>query len=98
MADFPAPELPQVLLQLAIILIFPVLVTLFSEKASEPIRRYSDVRQSDIMAEIKEQQGVRSDQAKVGSAVSGIIMFQVVLLALMGSKIGARDRGRAADL
>lgn len=82
---------PQVLLQLAIILIFPVLVTLFSEKASEPIRRYSDMRQTDIMAEIQEQQGVRSDQAKVGSAVSGIIMFQVVLLALMGSNNSARE-------
>lgn len=82
---------PQVLLQLAIILIFPALVTLFSERASEPIRRYSDVRQTDIMAEIQEQQGVRADQAKVGSAVSGIIMFQVVLLALMGSNNSARE-------
>lgn len=81
----------QVLLQLAILLCFPVLVTLFSEKASEPIRRYSDVRQTDMLAEIQEQQGVRADQAKVGSAVSGIIMFQVVLLALMGSNNSARE-------
>lgn len=82
---------PQVLLQFAIILVFPILVTLFSEKASEPIRRYSDMRQTDLMAEIQEQQSVRSDQAKVGSAVSGIIMFQVVLLALMGSNNSARE-------
>lgn len=82
---------PQVLLQLAIILIFPVLVILFSNKASEPIRRYSDKKQSDLMAEIQEQASVRSDQAKVGSAVSGIIMFQVVLLALMGSNNSARE-------
>jgi ABC transport system ATP-binding/permease protein len=82
---------PQVLLQVAIILIFPILVTLFSERASEPIRRYSDVRQADVMAEIQEQQGVRADQAKVGSAVSGIIMFQVVLLSLIGSNNSARE-------
>jgi ABC-type multidrug transport system ATPase subunit len=81
----------QVLLQLAILLCFPVLVTLFGEKASEPIRRYSDVRQTDVFAEIREQQGVRADQARVGSAVSGIIMFQVVLLALMGSNNSARE-------
>jgi ABC transport system ATP-binding/permease protein len=49
------------------------------------------MRQSDIMAEIQEQQRVMSDQAKVGSAVSGIIMFQVVLLALMGSNNSARE-------
>lgn len=81
----------QVFLQLAIILCFPVLVTLFSDKASGNIRRYSDMRSNDFIAEIQEQQSVRSDQAKVGSAVSGIIMFQVVLLSLMGSNNSARE-------
>lgn len=81
----------QVFLQLAIILIFPVLVTIFSEKASGNIRRFSDTRSNDLMAEIQEQQSVRSDQAKVGSAISGIIMFQVVLLSLMGSNNSARE-------
>ncbi|MFU8893559.1 MAG: ATP-binding cassette domain-containing protein [Luteolibacter sp.] len=81
----------QVFLQLAILLCFPVLVTLFADRAQGNISRYSDMRQSDIMAEIQEQQRVMSDQAKVGSAVSGIIMFQVVLLALMGSNNSARE-------
>lgn len=81
----------QVFLQLAIILIFPILVTIFSNKASGNIRRYSDTRQADVFAEIQEQQSVRADQAKVGSAISGIIMFQVVLLSLMGSNNSARE-------
>lgn len=81
----------QVFLQLAIIVCFPILVTLFSDKASGNIRRYSDFRQTDMAAEIQEQQSVRSDQAKVGSAISGIIMFQVVLLSLMGSNNSARE-------
>ena len=81
----------QVFLQLAILLCFPLLVTIFSDKASGNIRRFSDTRQTDIAAEIQEQQSVRSDQAKVGSAVSGIIMFQVVLLSLMGSNNSARE-------
>jgi ABC transport system ATP-binding/permease protein len=81
----------QVFLQLAIILCFPILVTIFSDKASGNIRRYSDTRQSDVFAEIQEQQSVRADQAKVGSAISGIIMFQVVLLSLMGSNNSARE-------
>jgi len=81
----------QVFLQLAILLCFPILVTLFSDKASGPIRNFSDSHQSNLELEIKEQQGVRADQAKVGSAVSGIIMFQVVLLALMGSNNSARE-------
>ncbi|MFN5579999.1 MAG: ABC transporter permease, partial [Akkermansiaceae bacterium] len=81
----------QVFLQLAILICFPVLVTLFSEKASGNIRRFSDMRQNNIVQEIKEIQTVRADQAKVGSAISGIIMFQVVLLALMGSNNSARE-------
>lgn len=81
----------QVFLQIAILLCFPALVTLFSDKADGNIRRYSDVRQDNMAAEIQEQQSVRADQAKVGSAISGIIMFQVVLLALMGSNNSARE-------
>ena len=81
----------QVLLQLAILIVFPILVTIFSDKASGNIRRYSDMRPADVFTEIQEHQSVRADQAKVGSAVSGIIMFQVVLLALMGSNNAARE-------
>ena len=81
----------QVFLQLAIILCFPILVTIFSDKASGNIRRYSDTRATDIAAMVQEEQSVRSDQAKVGSAISGIIMFQVVLLSLMGSNNSARE-------
>lgn len=81
----------QVFLQLAIILIFPILVTVFSEKASGNIRRFSDTHQSDLYAEKMEEANVRADQAKVGSAISGIIMFQVVLLSLMGSNNSARE-------
>ncbi len=81
----------QVLLQLAILLCFPILITLFSDKASGNIRKFSDTRQSDFVAEIQEQQSVRGDQAKIGSAISGIIMFQVILLSLMGSNNSARE-------
>ncbi len=81
----------QVFLQLAIILCFPILVTIFSDKASGNIRRYSDTRATDLAAMVQEEQSVRSDQAKVGSAISGIIMFQVVLLSLMGSNNSARE-------
>ena len=81
----------QVFLQLAIIVCFPLLVTVFSKKASDPIRRFSDMRQNSMEAVVKEEKSVREDQAKVGSAVSGIIMFQVVLLSLMGSNNSARE-------
>lgn len=81
----------QAMLQLAILLCFPLLVTLFSDKAKDPIRKFSDTRPPDMQEQIQEQQTVRQDQVRVGAAVSGIIMFQVVLLALMGSNNSARE-------
>jgi len=81
----------QVLLQLAILICFPIIVTLFSDKAQGNIRKFSDMRSSNMIADYKEQADVMADQAKVGSAVSGLIMFQVVLLSLMGSNNSARE-------
>ncbi|GAA5481343.1 ABC transporter ATP-binding protein/permease [Haloferula sargassicola] len=81
----------QIFLQLAIIVCFPLLVTLFSDKAEGPIASLSDSRQENLQAEIQEQRMVRQEQVKVGSAVSGIIMFQVILLSLMGSNNSARE-------
>jgi len=81
----------QVFLQLAILICFPLLVTLFSDKASDNIKTLSDSKQENFIEEYKEQQMVRQDQVKVGSAVSGIIMFQVILLSLMGSNNSARE-------
>lgn len=81
----------QVFLQLAILLCFPLLVTLFSDKAEGPIAGLSDARQENLIDEIEERQMVRQDQVKVGSAVSGIVMFQVILLSLMASNNSARE-------
>lgn len=81
----------QVFLQIAILLCFPLLVTLFSDKAEGPIASLSDAKQENILEEIQERQMVRQEQVKVGSAVSGIIMFQVILLSLMGSNNSARE-------
>jgi hypothetical protein len=81
----------QVFLQLAILICFPILVTLFSTNANKPIPSLSDFRQTNLKAEIQELEKVKEAQMLVGSSVSGIIMFQVVLLSLMGSNNAARE-------
>ncbi len=81
----------QVFLQLAILLCFPVLVTLFSENAKGQIANLSDTRQGNLMQEYQEQSTVKRDQVRVGSSISGIIMFQVILLSLMASNNSARE-------
>ena len=81
----------QVLLQVAILLCFPILVTFFAERGKEPIKRLSDTPEDNIVLEIQSQVLVREDQIRVGAAVSGMIMFEVILLALMGSNNAARE-------
>jgi len=80
----------QVLLQIAILLCFPMLVALFNERGNESIKRFSERPQGTIQ-EIQEHTLVEKSYLTVGSAVSGIVMFQVVLLSLMGSNNSARE-------
>lgn len=81
----------QVFLQLAILICFPLLVILFSDMANAPIPSLSDSRQENILVELKEANDVYAAWAKVGSAISGVVMFQVILLSLMGSNNSARE-------
>ena len=81
----------QVLLQVAILLCFPILVTFFAERGKEPIKRLSDIPAENIVLELQSRVEVREDQIRVGAAVSGMIMFEVILLALMGSNNAARE-------
>ena len=81
----------QVFLQLAILICFPILVTLFAERSQEPIPSLSDSRQENHLDEFRERQMVDGERLKIGSAISGVIMFQVVLLALMASNNSARE-------
>ncbi|MBK1829856.1 ATP-binding cassette domain-containing protein [Verrucomicrobiaceae bacterium R5-34] len=80
----------QVFLQLSILVCFPILVALFSDRGNENIKRFSD-RQEGLLQQITEESMVKASYLSVGSAVSGIVMFQVVLLSLMGSNNSARE-------
>lgn len=81
----------QIILQLAMIIIFPILVALFSSKGQEQLIGLTDQIGTDIAAEVQALQQQAEVRAKVGSAVSGIIMFEVILLGLMGSNNAARE-------
>jgi len=81
----------QVFLQLAILVCFPILVTLFSERGKDNIRKLSDTQEENFITEWQQRTKIKEDQMKVGSDVSGIIMFEVILLALMGSNNAARE-------
>ncbi|MEM9080479.1 MAG: ATP-binding cassette domain-containing protein [Verrucomicrobiota bacterium] len=81
----------QIILQLALILGFPILVALFSPRANEQAKKLSNSMGENAVVELLERAQVRESQLKVGSANSGLIMFQVVLLCLIGSNNSARE-------
>ncbi len=81
----------QLWLQVAMIVIFPILVALFSSKGQDQLLQLTDSVGVDIAAEVEAQQAQAEVRARVGSAVSGIIMFQVILLGLMGSNNSSRE-------
>ncbi len=81
----------QLLLQLVMIIIFPILVALFSSKGQDQLLTLTDTLGSDAVAEVQLLQEQAEVRARVGSAVSGIIMFQVILLGLMGSNNASRE-------
>ncbi len=81
----------QLLLQLAMIIIFPILVALFSSKGQDQLLTLSDTQSRDAVAEVQLLQEQAEVRARVGSAVSGIIMFEVILLGLMGSNNASRE-------
>ncbi len=81
----------QLMLQVAMVLIFPILVALFSSKGQEQLINLTDMQGADIAMEVQHQQEQAEVRAKVGSAVSGIIMFEVILLGLMGANNASRE-------
>ncbi len=81
----------QVFLQLAIMICFPLIVILFADQGNVNLRNFSDAGTDYSISGLKELNAIASNRAKVGGAVSGIIMFQMVLLALMGSNNAARE-------
>lgn len=81
----------QVFLQLALLLVFPLLVVIF---APNGIPAFPE-RTVDTSLSIFEQGDAYAkavtEQTRIGALISGLVMFQVVLLTLMGSNNAARE-------
>jgi len=81
----------QLLLQLGLILGFPILVAIFAWNGLPEIRNLSVGRDLDVARQFTESLEFLKQSSKVGSLVSGIVMFQVILLTLMGANNAGRE-------
>lgn len=81
----------QVILQITIMICFPLLVALFADQASPAMPKFPDQIESLSVEAVNATKKIAADRATLAGAVSGIVMFQIVLLSLMGSNNSARE-------
>lgn len=80
----------QVALQLALLFGFPCLVVIFAWSGLPQIQNLAG-SSSNALQQLIETTAFALRSDRVGSLVSGLIMFQVILLTLMGSNNAARE-------
>ncbi len=80
----------QVKLQLALLLGFPCLVVIFALHGLPALRAAAELSE-DPLKQLVSDFSTKLEYLRVGGMVSGLIMFQVVLLTLMGSNNAARE-------
>ena len=86
-----ARDKTQLILQAAMIIGFPLLVAVFGlDGISQPKTLPTEITGS-IIEQFNHQVSVSESQIKTGSLISGLIMFQVILLTLIASNNSARE-------
>jgi energy-coupling factor transporter ATP-binding protein EcfA2 len=81
----------QVFLQLSLLLVFPVIVTIFAYRGLPSVRNMALSSDTGIVDQLRETLAFTIQSSRIGTLVSGLAMFQVILLALMGSNNSARE-------
>jgi ABC-type multidrug transport system ATPase subunit len=81
----------QIFLQLGLILGFPILVAIFAWNGLPAIQNLSLGMDQNIVQQLQENLKFLMQGSKIGSLVSGIVMFQVILLTLMGANNSGRE-------
>ena len=81
----------QVILQLALLFGFPCLVVIFAIDGLPQVKGLVADGGANLLERARQEAAALKQIANTGTLVSGLIMFQVILLALMGSNNSARE-------
>jgi len=81
----------QIFLQLGLILGFPILVAIFALNGLPAVQDLSMGLDVNALQQFQENMKFLVQGTKIGSLVSGIVMFQVILLTLMGANNSGRE-------
>lgn len=88
----------QLWLHLALLVIFPMLVAIFATNGLPEVGTLNMSIESNVMKTLEENLAYLKDSFTAASLVSGLTMFQVILLTLMGANNGAREIAKERDV
>jgi ABC-type multidrug transport system ATPase subunit len=81
----------QIALHVALIITFPILVAVFATSGLPQVRNQTLSLETNILKTLQEQLFYLKESFQSASLISGLAMFQVVLLTLIGANNGARE-------
>jgi len=87
----------QLAIQVALILTFPLLVVVFAMNGLPQIRSLTG-DSTNIVRTLSDRLLYLKDSVESASLISGLVMFQVILLTLIGANNGAREIARERDI
>jgi len=88
----------QIVLHFILIVTFPVLVAIFSTNGLPQVRNLALNLETNIVQTLSEQLLYLAESFHAAALISGLAMFQVVLLTLMGANNGAREIAKERDV
>jgi ABC-type multidrug transport system ATPase subunit len=88
----------QIWLHLALLFSFPLLVAIFATKGLPQVQQLSLNLDTNIVRSLAEKLVYLNDSFSTAALVSGLSMFQVILLTLMGANNGAREIAKERDI
>jgi len=84
----------QMILHLVLLLTFPFLVAVFATGGLPQVRSQALELETNILRTLQEQLFYLKESLQAASLISGLAMFQVILLTLIGANNGAREIAR----
>lgn len=81
----------QIILHIALILTFPFLVAVFATRGLPQVRSQTLALETNILRTLQDQLFYLKESFQAASLISGLAMFQVILLTLIGANNGARE-------
>ncbi|MFA6175300.1 MAG: ATP-binding cassette domain-containing protein [Phycisphaerae bacterium] len=88
----------QLALQAVLIITFPLLVAVFALNGLPQVRAIADEATTNIVRSLEQKIFYLQNAFEAAALVSGLIMFQVILLTLIGANNGAREIAREREV